>query len=271
MQLFSVRMFAEIPGTLHSFVFGDKQDNFSAVEKAEDYLTDSKVAPATSMVMEVVEKRENTDIGFVVPQVQSMVQNQAKKSTSQSDDDVSIVETPSANRMTGHSSTTIQSIQGRMERPAFKNVDKSATNVLNSSGFVPPSHTTTATSFSRKRSMLGNSRSLLKNNFRPVHNNQSPRNRTPYLKNNFHAQLRSQASDAEKLLRIRYLRNRIREQEMRLRMMQQKMRLERERHEAVMTLLRKKSAHYETQADRLQDQYNDDSELCDDWLLVDDP
>ena len=102
-------------------------------------------------------------------------------------------------------------------------------------------------------------------NFKMSGHKQRP---SSFVKTSFH-QPRPQAVDTEKILRIRFLRNRIREQETRLRMMQQRMRHERERHEAMMTLLHKKSSHYEQQINRLQDQFNDDSDLCDDWLLSD--
>ena len=115
-----------------------------------------------------------------------------------------------------------------------------------------------------KRNISGNS--VFRNGFKSQ--SSAPRMRvSPFARPNHFAQNRPQSVDTEKLLRIRYLRSRVREQELKLRMMQQKMRFERERHEAVMTLLHKQSAHYQNQVDRLQDQFNDDAEFCDDWLI----
>ena len=116
---------------------------------------------------------------------------------------------------------------------------------------------------SRKRNYA--SSNAQKSVFKPQ--NASQRYRTsPLSSSSFLTTSRTQV-DTEKVFRIRYLRNRVREQELRLRMMQQKIRFERERHEAVMTLLHKRAALLDNRPFQ-QDNFDDGGDLCDDdWLM----
>lgn len=115
-----------------------------------------------------------------------------------------------------------------------------------------------------KQKLIGNT--VFKNSFKSGVGAQRAR-MSSFARSHLIAQGRQQPVDTEKLLRIRYIRSRIREQELRIRMIQQKMSFERERHEATMTLLHKQSALYQSQVDRVHDQFNDDTDFCDDWFM----
>nr|CAB3264026.1 myb/SANT-like DNA-binding domain-containing protein 3 [Phallusia mammillata] len=65
-------------------------------------------------------------------------------------------------------------------------------------------------------------------------------------------QARSAPMDAEKALRMRLLRARIKEQELRVEGMWVKMRQAGERHEAILALLRRRTEHYEAQLERMR-------------------
>ncbi|CAK8692300.1 unnamed protein product [Clavelina lepadiformis] len=154
---------------------------------------------------------------------------------------------------------------------------------ITSSTLTSPNNYLSHSSFSRKRQLSQRTLSQ-QNGVRSGNGGPPPRfygkltssiskQRPLFSQRPTHGQSRNtSALDAEKVLRVRLLRTKIREQETRIHMMQQRMRQERERHEAALLLLRKKTDHYEAQTESLRTMlpddvnnvFGDDDDLCED-------